>query len=123
MLARVLKKKEYWRLAGFDISKVADSLPKDSKIVVVEKDGEVIGTWSLVPYYHLECMEVKEGPRGKGKVARRLLRYMFGLLKSLEIPAAITSSVDPTVDEMIKKLGGKELPGKHFVVPSNYKEF
>lgn len=116
MNTRILKKKEYYKLVNTELEKVSKNLPKESKVIVVEHDDEVVGSWALIPYYHLECMHVRVDHRGKGKVARKLLSFMFKLVDSLGISSVITSSVDEVVEKMIIKLGGVELPGKHFAL-------
>jgi len=114
---RILKKKDYWKLPEeVGPREVFTSLPKDSKVIVVEEDDEIIGSWSLIPYYHLEMMWVNSEFRSKGSVARRLLKFMYKLTHSLGLNAVITSSIDEGMTKMINKLGGTELPGKHFVL-------
>lgn len=116
MVTRVLHPSEYEKLENFSVSQISNSLPIGARVIVVEHEGKVVGTWSLIPYYHLECMEVVEAHRGKGKVARKLLSFMFSLLASLKLEAVITSCIDEVTEGMIKKLGGSELPGKHFAL-------
>jgi hypothetical protein len=116
MLTRVLKRREYWRLIGTELEKVYKSLPKESKVLVVEQDGDIIGTWALIPYYHVECFGIKEGHRKKAGVVRGLFRKMFKLAKSLEIESVITGSTSDEMTRYLNRLHAVELPGKHFAL-------
>ena len=113
---RILKRKEY-NLLGEEKEKLFLSFPKDSKIIVTEQDGQIVGHWALIPYWHVECFEVYESHHKKAGVARGLLRTMFGILRSMGIKTVWTASISSEVDSYLSRMKAIELPGKHFVLP------
>ncbi len=112
MKFRVLKRKEFGLLG-----ELHKSFPLDSKVIVAEDENGIIGTWSLIPYWHVECFEVMEPHRRKAGVAKGLFRTMFSLLRSRGIKTVWTASLNEEVDNYLKRLNAIELPGKHFVLP------
>ncbi len=117
MTKRVLKRREYSRLKGTELEEVYAGLSKDSKVIVVEDEGEIVGTWALIPYYHVECFWISEKHRKLGGVAKGLFQFMFGLLRSMGVKSVWTASVDEKVDKFIIRLGAVKLPGNHFALP------
>ena len=116
MTIRVLKRRDYFKL-GEDKEKLFLSFPKDSRVLVAEQDGVIVGHWALIPYWHVECFEVFKEHHKKAGVARGLLRTMFGILQSMGIKTVWTASITSEIDDYLRRLQAVELPGKHFVLP------
>lgn len=118
LTSRVLPAAEWGRLAGTEVESIVPGLtPEHTAVLVVEQDGEIVGTWVLLRMAHVECFWVAPAHRGKAGVAARLLRSMRGLLGEWGVRAPITGSVSPDVTSMIERLGGIRLPGEHFALP------
>lgn len=115
---RILPPSEWHRLAGTEVESIVPGLvPEHTAVLVVERDGAIVGTWVLMRMAHVECFWVAPQHRGKAGVAGRLLRSMRGLLHEWGVSAPITGSVTPEVTSMIERLGGIRLPGEHFALP------
>ena len=114
---RLLKRRELW-LLGHEKEKLFSTFPKESQIVIAEnEDGSVIGHWALIPYWHLECFEIREDHRKKAGVAKGLIRFAFGVLRSKGVKAALTAAITEEVEKYLLRLKAIQLPGKHFVLP------
>lgn len=116
MSTRILKRREFDKL-GAEKKSLFDSFPKDSRVIVAEEDGKIVGHWAAIPYWHVECFEVYDGHKQKAGVAKGLLRTMFNLMKSMGIKTVLTASISEEVDKYLARLHATELPGKHFVMP------
>jgi ribosomal protein S18 acetylase RimI-like enzyme len=116
VIARVLERSEYGRLAGTELEAVAAHLPEAARVLVVEDDGAIVGCWSALPLWHLEGLWIAPEHRGRSSVARRLLAGMRGILRGLGARTALTAAVSDDVADMALRLGGFQLPGRHFVL-------
>lgn len=126
MITRLFTDPEEWEVAlrGTPLHCVADTLPagtpampSGSVVIVVEDAGEVVGTWAVVPYHHLEGVWVAPEHRGKAAVAKHLVNAAMYILQGRQQTVALTASDSPSVDRIIRHMGGTELPARHFVLP------
>ena len=77
MIARVLPKEEWHRLGDLPISELFPFVrPEDIRVIVVEAEGAIVGTWTLLRMTHLEGIWVDEKHRNAG-VVRSLMRTAF----------------------------------------------
>ena len=92
--------------------------PLDAQVLVVEDEGKIVGTWTLMRVVHAECMWIAPEHRGTFGVAKRLLRGMHKIASEWQARSVITGSVEPHVTDLIMRLGGAPMPGAAFVLPT-----
>jgi hypothetical protein len=117
MKTRLLPREEYPRLVGTEAELIWPLLPEQARVIVVEEHGEIIGTWTLLPIWHAECVWVRPDHRSRSSVARRLLAGMWQAAKSVGTRSVWTAAMSDDVKVIIGKLNGQPLPGEHFVLP------
>jgi hypothetical protein len=118
MHARLLPVDEWPRLTGTELEQVWPHLNDDhARIVVVEQDGQIIGCWSAIRYWHVEGAWVHPAHRKRGRVVQYAIALMFSTLRALGAGAVLTGSLTEDTDALIRHLGGNELPGRSFVIP------
>lgn len=115
---RILPPNEWHRLRVTNAMDVWSDLPHSSCAVVVERNGEIIGSDLLVPVLHAECLWVHPEHRGKASVARRLwpairqaAREEFGVRSFAAV------GVTKEVEGLLVHCHAKKLDGEHFIVP------
>lgn len=118
MTTRVLPSSEWSRLEGTELEQLAKALdPERTRIVVVEREGQIVGTWAATTFVHLEGIWIHPDFRGRVSVGRRLLSATFRAAKELGARFVFTGALTDEVAEMIGRIGGDQLPGRWFVVP------
>lgn len=118
MTSRVLPQAEWDRLAGTEVAPIVAGLdPENTQVLVIEQDGQIVGTWAIVRLVHVECVWVHPDHRGKASVAARLLAGMRVLARRWGATGVWTGAVSPDVEALIEKLGGLPVPGAQFVIP------
>jgi hypothetical protein len=118
MISRILPVEEWPRLAGTEAASIVPGLdPLQTRVLVVEQDGQIIGSWVVLRMVHVECVWIDPSHRRKASVAARLLHGMRDIARGWNTKAVITGSVSPDVTAMIQRLGGLPLPGEHFAIP------
>lgn len=118
MISRILPPEEWPRLSGTEAETVWPHFkPENTRILVVEDEGEIVGTWSMVRVVHAECLWVAPKYRGAFGVAKRLLRGMRDIASAWGAVKVVTGSVSPEVTNMILRFGGFPMPGECFVLP------
>ena len=118
MTRRVLPASEYGRLVGTPLERLAPYLPEISQVIVIEDDaGEIIGTWSAFPMWHLEGFWVAETHRQRGGVARSLLMGMRDVLADVQAKRVLTAADTDSMCAWLERLGAERLPGEHYVWP------
>lgn len=121
MTTRELPREEWGRLAGTELAALAATGLDTLTVLVVEDAGEIVGCWGLVPIFHAEGIWVAPTHRGRGTVARHLLRAMREAMRARHLQGVWTGAVLPAVAMMITKLGGRALPAM-FYLPRTPKE-
>lgn len=118
MTSRELPRAEWAKLAETPIAAVLESLPENTRIVVVEDAaGTVVATWALIQYVHVEGVWVDQAHRKHGVVAGRLLREMRRVATDWGASVVLTGAIDDEVRGLIASLGGSALPGEAYVLP------
>jgi hypothetical protein len=116
---RVLPRDEYARLTATELATVWPHLPESAQVIVVEdEDGQIVGCWSALPVLHAEGVWIAPDARRKGGVALRLLRGMREVLKDYGVSTVVTGAQDATVADLIVRLGGRQLPGAFYTLPT-----
>ena len=118
MTTRILPREEWPRLAGTEAEAVWPSLdPEQARVIVVEHEGRIVGTWTALRMVHMECVWIAPEYRGSFGVAKRLLRGMRSVAGGWGAKAVLTAALTDQVRALIDSLGGSKLPGDHYVMP------
>ena len=120
MIARLLPRDEWaGKLIGTELETVWPLLADDAQIVVVEDGDTLAACWAVFPATHVYVEGVSIAPayRGNALVARKLLRGMRETARAMGARAVRTAAIDPHVDDLIRRLGGAELPGRQYLLP------
>lgn len=118
MTTRILPVEEWPRLVGTEVETALAALdPKTTSIIVVERDGVIVGCHVLLYLLHAECLWIHPDLRGKGTVAGRLWAGVQRFAALSGVHAFLTAATDDRVKSLIAHVGGVPLPGEHFVVP------
>lgn len=114
LTTRVLPPAEWPRLSGTELEAVWPHLhPNTGTVLVVEDDGQIVGTWALMYVRHAEGCWVSPDHRGKTGVARRLL---LGMRELAGDGPLFTAAMSDDVREMLGRLHAQKLPGDHYVL-------
>lgn len=123
MISRVLPPEEWHRLVGTEAELLAPHFnPEHTRVLVVEDEGEIVATWSLVRVVHAECIWVKPSHRGSFRVVKRLLTIMRDTARAWSVSAVFTGALSEQVEHLIEKFGGTPLPFKSFVLPIEHQK-
>lgn len=115
---RVLPREEWDRLQGTEAEGVgAMTAPGQAEVIVVERDGEIVACWVLVRIYHVECAWVAPAHRASPPVLKRLVSGMKRLARTKRVTRVISTAMTPEVEQLLIKLHGEEVPGRHFAIP------
>ena len=122
MTLRELPRHEWHRLNGVgeidgvDLGKIAAAVPADGRVLVVEDDGVIVGTWSVMRYVHVEGFWIAPAHRKRGRVGQYLLTGMRRVAREWGVGAVLTGCISDEVEGLLTKVGGIKLPD-HFVFP------
>jgi hypothetical protein len=115
-MERILPEEEWPRLPG-EAAKAWETFGPETRVFVVEDRGEIVATWAAIPTVHMECLWVKPSHRGLAGVVLRLFRGLREIAAEFGVAGVVTSSLSPTVTDLIRRFGGTPLPGEMFVLP------
>ena len=115
MHSRILPPEEYGRLSVTGLHPIlSDFRPEDMRVVVIEQNGEILATTTVVRTVHLESLWVKPGS-GAG-VIRQLLRKVVDVgLQWGRI--AFAQSCRENVRNILGRLSGKKLDVETYILP------
>lgn len=124
LTTRVLPFGEWKRLLGTELAHLA-TLPADSSgivvVVVEEEDGlgpaEIVGCWATIQATHVEGLWHKPEVRGRADVGRALLGGMTAVLQQRGVAEVLTNALEPGVEKMLERMGGRPVPGQMWVFP------
>jgi hypothetical protein len=115
---RMLPPEEWSRLKGTEAEPAIPHLdPANTRVVVVEDDGQIVGCWVLVRVVHAEAVWIAPTHRTKFGVVRRLIAGMKTLARGWGAKGVVTAAVSDDVRRLIAKMGGAQLPGEAYVLP------
>lgn len=117
MTTRFLPPEEYGKLAGTELESVVTMFPPDTKIIVVEDTGRVVGCWAMPRYLHVEGLWIHPAYRKGAAVGRQLVRAMRAEARRAGDPVVLTAALTPEIADWCLAVGGAELPGRSFVLP------
>jgi len=113
MTTRILPPEEWGRLEGTYLGPAQSVLQTDScTVVVVEDAGEIVGTWALLPMWHVEGFSAKNGA-----VLRALVRGMKAETDARGLGKVITGAADPLIDQFVRRVDpeAQVMPGIQYV--------
>lgn len=113
MTTRILPHEEWPRLTGTYLEPLWPLLKPDTcSVLVVEEDGEIVGTWALMSVMHVEGFSAKNGA-----VFRALLRGMKVEANKHAVTTVMTASVSDKISEYLHRLdaGVRTLEGTSYV--------
>lgn len=117
LLARLLPPAEWPKLAGTELETVWPHLdPAQARIIVVEDDTRIVGSWAMFPVWHVEGVHIDPVYRQSGRVALRLLQHMQALAEVNGIQRVMTGCVSEDVRALLAHLDATPLPGEQFVI-------
>jgi hypothetical protein len=115
MTTRILPPEEWTRLASTNASEAWACLdPQRNSVLVVEAEGEIIGSVILMQAVHAEFLWIDPKHRKRASVLRRLRRRL--LLEVAGIPTVLAAAIGVEMRTLLEKLGGHRLPGDHYVL-------
>lgn len=91
------------KLAGLDVAPLAEALPPDSRLIVVEDAlGQVVGTWAVIRWVHVEGLWIEPSHRKHGRVGAYLLKGMREAAQAWGATSVITGCVDDEVRDLLE---------------------
>lgn len=118
MKTRILPPEEWYRLKGTEAETLWPTLnPDNARVLVVEENGQIVATWTAMRVVHMECIWIRPSHRGLVSIARRLFMGLREIASAWGANYVWTGSLSAEVTDFIGRFGGKELPGKHYVMP------
>lgn len=91
--------------------------PSRAQILVIEDEGQIVGTLTLMSVLHAECLWIKPSHRKGYGVSKRLLDGMFAAARRHGVKALWSGSISDVMTNILHRIGASEVPGKSFVFP------
>ncbi len=115
LTARCLPANEWDKLDGAN----SQYLPPDADVLVVERDGRIIGRCSVMGlrHIHLEDMEIVPEERGNPAVFRLLLQAMRQRIDDLHVPTVFAGARTGEMAEMLARVDAKPIDMTLYVLP------
>lgn len=118
MIARVLPFEEWPKLDDVGAETVWQLLdPERAQILVIEDEGQIVGTLTLMSVLHAECLWIKPSHRNGYGVIKRLMDGLWAGARVQGAKAVWAGSVSDTMTNILHRIGGSKVPGESFVFP------
>jgi hypothetical protein len=114
---RILPQAEYGRLVGTELERAVYVLPDNHVVLVLERDGVLMGCWAACQYLHVEGLWIAPQARKRTSASVRLWTAMRDLIRSLGWHTVLTAAVTEDVRALVTHVHGVPLPGTHYVIP------
>jgi hypothetical protein len=112
---RVLPPEEWSRLQGTEAEHLWPVLdPATAQVLVVERDHMIVGCWTLMTVLHVECLWIAPTDRGRGGVARRLLRFMREMATAAGFRTVVTSAMSDEIRALLAHVNAVPIPGDFY---------
>lgn len=112
MTARVLPIEEWPRLAQTSLASLWHTLdPRFAEVIVVEREGVIVGSVALLTTLHAECLDVKGGAG-----VRRALWRALGERVNAAGGVAVWGAADGAPMQRLLERHAEPIPGDHFLV-------
>jgi N-acyl-L-homoserine lactone synthetase len=119
VITRILPTDEWSRLEGTLLEGAPDLLnPEIDIVLVVEKEGEIVGCTSFLPRWHLEGAWIAPHHQKRASVCRPLLRGIYQVAKALKAKELVMMTFDPKMARVCSRLGRSciHLDGDHYSI-------
>lgn len=117
MIARILPPDEWWKLAETDAAAIWPKLNAETtEVVVVERDGEVVGHHILLPVLHVEHLWIHPADRGKTAVARALWTEVQKAARGRGVTGVWTTCDDDRVRRLLEHVQATRVQGDHYLI-------
>ena len=117
---RVLPTEELSRLVDIQTGTneaIWERLGPSAKVVVVEREGEIVGCHALVPVLHAECLWVHPDYRGKAAVPRRLwIGVRTSAREEFGVRSFATTALNEDIRRLLEHVQATKLDGDHYMV-------
>lgn len=92
--------------------------PEEWRVIVVERDGVLVGTCALFTAVHWDCWWIDPAQRGKGTVLSALLVAALQLLGEAGVQTAYTGAEHSAtaIADLLEHFGFTPAPGRLFVL-------
>jgi GNAT superfamily N-acetyltransferase len=119
--ARVLPVEEWSRLDGTELEPLLHrwcAMPGgvDVDVVVVERDGRIVGRWLRLTMHHVEGLWIDPEFRGRSGIARRLWAAMKDVCRGRGADTVLTGAQTDDVRRLLEHAGADPLPTQ-YVLP------
>lgn len=115
---RVLPPDEWDRIEEPQMKRVLPYLiPEDTRLIVVEHEGRIVGLWAAIKMVHLEGVWIDPAERGKVPIVRKLLQGIWSVARGWNARTCWTGATNDDVRTLIRKLGGEEVACTSYLVP------
>lgn len=120
LTTRLLPPEDWDRLRALD-PYATRGLPEDPenwRILVVERDGVLVGTCALFNAVHWDCWWIAPEARGRGGVLAQLLRASVAVFQEAGLDTVWTGVEDANSDvtRLLTHFGFQPAPGRLFVL-------
>lgn len=117
MTTRILPPEEYGRLAGTEAAALVPQLTDAARVVVVERDGEILGCHVLQIVLHAEGLWIHPDHRKRSSVGRRLWTAVQQTVRdSFGVAWFMTGCANADVAQLLAHVGAVKLVD-HYMVP------
>lgn len=118
MITRILPPEQWARLDDVGAETVWKLLdPAHAQILVIEDQGQIVGTLTLLSVLHAECLWIKPSHRKGYGVMKRLLDGMWAGARARGVSALWAGSVSETMTNILHRIGASQVPGQAYVFP------
>ena len=112
MTSRVLPAEEWARLDGTLLESVWRTMnPAWSEVIVVERDGAIVGCVALMNVLHAECAQTG----GDAGVMRALWTALRQRVGEMGLPAVWAAAIDEPMRSLLQR-HAESIPGDHFLL-------
>jgi hypothetical protein len=109
---------EWSRLVGTELETIWPSVnPETATVLVVEDEGQIVGTWMVMTVVHAEGVWIAPSHRGRGSVARRLLRGLREIAARAGVAGVVTGAKTDDVAGYLARVGARPVPGVPYYLP------
>ena len=117
MIARILPPEEWKRLEPVQIPSLFPFVrPEDIAVIVVEDEGKVIASLSVLKATHMEGLWIDPQRRNAG-VIRALLRQASAMARVWGNGWVFGAAGDDCMRKILTRIGGTKIPVDAFVLP------
>ena len=118
LTVRTLPREEYPRLAGTEAETIWPQLSDAARVVVVEREGVIVGCHVLQPILRAECLWLAPDERGRGTAALRLWRAVQQTVREdFGVGWFETAAVSDDVRGLLAHVGAVKVEADHYMVP------